>query len=396
MRIASDSPDPLFQLESVWIGRGPVDPEARRYAVLECGLARAGQGAAPTGRNLESRGGGGAGGPAHHGLVFPSCRICPRGEFYWYELIGCRVESESGQWVGTVREIWETGAHDVLLVEDEGGCSSTRADRRTADDRDRYRCQADRGRRSAGASRALLRTRRGRAGAEGGGGDVADRRADDLSGTVSALSRDRLRRRRPPAGCRRRRDPRSSRLGPGSTSLGRRRPLRWWTGHDHDARAHGAGDREPGWTQGARSGGTCRVPLAPGQPALSGARLAELVAGPPLLLVCGRYEGIDQRILELAVDEEISIGDYVLSGGELPAMVLIEGLVRLLPGVLGNPSSIETESFGGGDFLEGPQYTRPPIYRGLAVPEVLRSGNHAAIEAMAARARPCQDARTST
>ncbi len=122
------------------------------------------------------------------------------------------------------------------------------------------------------------------------------------------------------------------------------------------------------------------VYLSPQGSPLGQVRLAELVAGPPLLLVCGRYEGIDQRILELAVDEEISIGDYVLSGGELPAMVLIEGLVRLLPGVLGNPSSIETESFGGGDFLEGPQYTRPPIYRGLAVPEVLRSGNHAAIE----------------
>jgi tRNA (guanine37-N1)-methyltransferase len=123
------------------------------------------------------------------------------------------------------------------------------------------------------------------------------------------------------------------------------------------------------------------VYLSPQGTPLGQARLVELAAGPPLLLVCGRYEGIDQRVLELAVDEEISIGDYVLSGGELPAMVLIEGLVRLLPGVLGNPDSIQTESFGGGDFLEGPQYTRPPIYRGLAVPEVLRSGNHAAIEA---------------
>jgi tRNA (guanine37-N1)-methyltransferase len=109
-------------------------------------------------------------------------------------------------------------------------------------------------------------------------------------------------------------------------------------------------------------------------------RLSSLAAGPSLLLVCGRYEGIDQRVLDLAVDEELSIGDYVLSGGEIPAMVLIEGLVRLLPGVLGNPASIETESFRGGGVLEGPQYTRPPIYRGLSVPEVLRSGDHAAIE----------------
>ena len=122
----------------------------------------------------------------------------------------------------------------------------------------------------------------------------------------------------------------------------------------------------------------CMTPQ--GRP-LNQGRFETLAAGPPILLVCGRYEGIDQRVLDLAVDEEISIGDYVLSGGEIPAMVLIEGLVRLLPGVLGNPDSIETESFRGGAFLEGPVYTRPPIYRDVAVPEVLRSGDHAAIEA---------------
>jgi tRNA (guanine37-N1)-methyltransferase len=122
------------------------------------------------------------------------------------------------------------------------------------------------------------------------------------------------------------------------------------------------------------------VHLSPqGQP-LDQAKLSELAAGPRLLLVCSRYEGIDQRVLDLAVDEEISIGDYVLSGGEVPAMVLIEGLIRLLPGVLGNPDSIETESFQGGALLEGPHYTRPPVYRGLSVPEVLRSGDHGAIE----------------
>lgn len=122
------------------------------------------------------------------------------------------------------------------------------------------------------------------------------------------------------------------------------------------------------------------VYLSPqGQP-LTQEKLSELAEGPPLLLVCGRYEGIDQRVVDLAVDEEISIGDYVLSGGELPAMVLIEGIVRLLPGVLGNPASIQTESFQGGAVLEGPHYTRPPIYRGLSVPEILRSGDHAAIE----------------
>ena len=104
----------------------------------------------------------------------------------------------------------------------------------------------------------------------------------------------------------------------------------------------------------------------------------------PLVLVCGRYEGIDQRAIELAVDEEVSIGDYVLSGGEVPAMVLVEGLVRLLPGVLGNPASAADDSFApkagfGADLLEGPQYTRPPVFRGYAVPDVLRSGDHAAL-----------------
>jgi len=126
----------------------------------------------------------------------------------------------------------------------------------------------------------------------------------------------------------------------------------------------------------------CRVIyLSPQGTPLSQSKLSDLSEGPPLLLVCGRYEGIDQRVLDLAVDEEISIGDYVLSGGEVPAMVLIEGIIRLLPGVLGNPASIQTESFQGGAVLEGPQYTRPPIYRGLSVPEILRSGDHAAIEA---------------
>jgi len=106
--------------------------------------------------------------------------------------------------------------------------------------------------------------------------------------------------------------------------------------------------------------------------------LAELAREDHLVLLCGRYEGVDQRVVELAVDDEISIGDYVLSGGEVPAMVLIEGAVRLLPGVLGNPASVEQESFGRA-LLEGPHYTRPPTFRGLDVPEVLRSGDHAAI-----------------
>jgi tRNA (guanine37-N1)-methyltransferase len=120
------------------------------------------------------------------------------------------------------------------------------------------------------------------------------------------------------------------------------------------------------------------VMLAPQGRRLDQARLAALARCEWLVLVCGRYEGVDQRAIDLAVDEEVSIGDYVLSGGEVPAMVLIEGTVRLLPGVLGNPESAGRDSFAGG-MLEGPQYTRPAVYRGLAVPEVLRSGDHAAV-----------------
>lgn len=96
------------------------------------------------------------------------------------------------------------------------------------------------------------------------------------------------------------------------------------------------------------------------------------------IFVCGRYEGYDERILTL-VDRQVRVGDYVLTGGELPAMTIIDSVVRLLPGVLGGESSAEIESFSQGKTLEFPQYTRPAEYRGLCVPEVLLSGNHAAI-----------------
>ncbi|MBW1710114.1 MAG: tRNA (guanosine(37)-N1)-methyltransferase TrmD [Deltaproteobacteria bacterium] len=97
-----------------------------------------------------------------------------------------------------------------------------------------------------------------------------------------------------------------------------------------------------------------------------------------LILVCGRYEGIDHRISLTLIDEEISLGDFVLSGGEVPAMAVIEAVTRLLPGVLGAAESVEEETFSNG-LLEYPQYTRPRDFQGLAVPEVLLSGNHEAI-----------------
>ena len=105
----------------------------------------------------------------------------------------------------------------------------------------------------------------------------------------------------------------------------------------------------------------------------------ELAGERRLILICGRYEGFDERILLFLKPLELSIGDYVLSGGEIPAMVIIDGITRLLPGVLGDPESATHESFQGG-LLDFPQYTRPAEYRGLNVPEVLLSGNHAEIE----------------
>jgi tRNA (guanine37-N1)-methyltransferase len=104
-------------------------------------------------------------------------------------------------------------------------------------------------------------------------------------------------------------------------------------------------------------------------------------AGERLILVCGRYEGIDERFIEECVDEEISLGDFVLTGGELAALILIDGVTRLIPGVLGNESSSQTESFSEASkgLLEGPQYTRPPEFRGRTVPDVLLSGDHGKI-----------------
>ena len=98
-----------------------------------------------------------------------------------------------------------------------------------------------------------------------------------------------------------------------------------------------------------------------------------------LIIVCGHYEGIDQRIIDLCIDEEISIGDYVLTGGELPAMVLVDAVLRYVPNILGNNHSAEDESFSN-NTLEYPQYTRPRVFMGLEVPEVLISGNHKKIE----------------
>jgi len=121
-----------------------------------------------------------------------------------------------------------------------------------------------------------------------------------------------------------------------------------------------------------------RVLLSPQGARLDDARVRELAGRGDLILMCGRYEGVDERVRETVVDEEVSIGDYVLSGGELPAMVLIEALSRQVPGVVGFADSVANDSFREG-LLDHPHYTRPPVVEGLAVPEVLTSGDHAAI-----------------
>ncbi|CAN5904891.1 tRNA (guanosine(37)-N1)-methyltransferase TrmD [soil metagenome] len=118
--------------------------------------------------------------------------------------------------------------------------------------------------------------------------------------------------------------------------------------------------------------------LAPGGRTLDQALAQELAAGEGFSLLCARYEGVDARVADHLVDGELSVGDYVLSGGEVAAMVVLEAVGRLVPGVMGNTTSAEEESFGDG-LLEYPHYTRPAVFRDWAVPDVLRSGDHARV-----------------
>ena len=120
---------------------------------------------------------------------------------------------------------------------------------------------------------------------------------------------------------------------------------------------------------------TRTILLSPGGRPFDQEKAWELSRLPSLTLICGRYEGIDERVRLHFVDEEISIGDYILTGGEIPAMVLVEAISRLVPGVLGDPESVVEESFTDG-LLEYPQYTRPRDYQGFKVPEILVSGDH--------------------
>jgi len=139
----------------------------------------------------------------------------------------------------------------------------------------------------------------------------------------------------------------------------------------------------PPWIAAVRAVGGSdrprRVLLSPQGARLNDAKVREIATCRELILLCGRYEGVDERVRELVVDEEISIGDYVLSGGEVAAMVLIEAVSRQIPGVVGRPDSVERDSFREG-LLDFPHYTRPRGVEGLEVPQVLLSGDHQAIE----------------
>ena len=147
--------------------------------------------------------------------------------------------------------------------------------------------------------------------------------------------------------------------------------IRRTCGHGADARHPGSGHataREPGT-------GCETILLSPRGERLSSPVAQALAAQDHLVLICGHYEGVDERVRAGLVDRELSIGDYVLTGGELPALVLIDCVARFLPGVIGHADATREESFASG-WLEYPQYTRPPVFRGMAVPEVLRSGDH--------------------
>ena len=131
---------------------------------------------------------------------------------------------------------------------------------------------------------------------------------------------------------------------------------------------------------GPAEGGAPRFLLSPRGTPLTQEQVKALAGGPGITLICGRFEGVDERVLEGRGVTELSVGDYVLSGGEIAAMTVIDACVRLLPGVVGRPSSLVEESFED-DLLEYPQYTRPRLFEGRAVPEVLLSGDHGAIDA---------------
>jgi len=132
--------------------------------------------------------------------------------------------------------------------------------------------------------------------------------------------------------------------------------------------------------EGLGAGARRTLLLSPAGRRLDQALVRELAAEPWLVLICGRYEGVDERVVEGLPAEEVSIGDYVVAGGEVPALVVLEAVTRLVPGVIGREESHEQDSFGHDGLLDHPHYTRPAEFRGMRVPQTLLSGNHAEIE----------------
>lgn len=128
-----------------------------------------------------------------------------------------------------------------------------------------------------------------------------------------------------------------------------------------------------------KKGSVRTILLSPQGPLLTAEKAKSLAQFETIVFVCGHYEGVDERFIELCVDEELSIGDYVLTGGELPAMVVADAVARWIPGVVGKEGSVSKDSLEGG-LLKYPQYTRPAEFQGLKVPDILTSGNHAAVE----------------
>jgi tRNA (guanine37-N1)-methyltransferase len=131
--------------------------------------------------------------------------------------------------------------------------------------------------------------------------------------------------------------------------------------------------------QGSLKDSRCFVYLTPAGRVLDAALAEQLAGNEQIILLAGRYEGVDQRVIDTFAQEQVSIGDYVISGGELAAMVLIDAVARFIPGVVGDERSVQQDSFSAG-LLDHPHYTRPADFRGMKVPEVLLSGNHAEIE----------------
>ena len=157
----------------------------------------------------------------------------------------------------------------------------------------------------------------------------------------------------------------------------------WTRAAEHvwnDDAAQPAGSGDGGAWQAGDEGRPRTVVLTPRGRPLTQRMVEEFAAQDRLVLCCGRYEGIDERVHDIVATDEVSIGDYVLWGGEVAALVVVEAVSRLIPGVMGNAASPVDESFGAANLLEHPQYTRPATWRGLGVPDVLTSGDHGAVE----------------